>query len=599
MERFFEVKDDHFFNGSNLSLNRENSILMNFRGGRNEFSYKMLLVLELYQVSDYNSNPKLITDIQKLTESGIDKIVIWTAKRPQTDTLYLLKKFNVNLIYFKEQEIEDVKVISNFFPLKSTNDYNYAVVLNQVSHLLVKRLSKLFHIVLSEIAAPTYDKDYGKDANIGTKSIMAFEEKIIEQIVKRTQFSKTSKPDGIAVDVGCGTGRHCFKIYNYYKQIYGFDFSPKMIEKANETRKEKNIDNIIFSVADLEYEEIIYEDEFRGKVDFVIASFGMGSFIEDSAKIFRRYYQWLKPGGEIIISFYNKNSIILQITPNWRDTSLSAHIDKENSTLQVKLSDDIIFQIYCKPYDENVLSICNALFKTKNIYTYPTTMALLPNSLLRNEKAFNIFSRIDEEIASEAAYNSGHYVLYVGQKPIEPEDEKNGFERVLEIINNFSIKDFQIVEHEQVLSVEDVKNVLKMDALERMIKTIIFRDKKHKRYVAVSIPSNKKIDTLLILNYINSTEKFNRFDQDGKIQPINSINFKFASEREIMKLGFPIGGISPFGYNPNYDVISVVDNDLLGLEGYLYTGIGDNKKTLKLHIEEFRKLVSGFEKIKL
>lgn len=132
MERFFEVKDDFNFIGSTLTLERSNSILMNFRGGKNEFSYKMLLILELFKISDYNSNPKLITDIQKLIESGIDKIVIWTAQSPQTDTLYLLKKFNVNLIYLKEDEIEDVKIISNFFPIKSTNDYNYAVVLNQV-----------------------------------------------------------------------------------------------------------------------------------------------------------------------------------------------------------------------------------------------------------------------------------------------------------------------------------------------------------------------------------------------------------------------------------------------------------------------------------
>lgn len=464
---------------------------------------------------------------------------------------------------------------------------------------MVKRLQKLFHIVLSEIAAPTYDKDYGKDANIGTQSIMEFEEKIIEQIVKRTQFSKDSRVSSIAVDVGCGTGRHCFKVHNYYKKVYGFDFSPKMIEKANEVKREKNIENIIFSVADLEYEEIIYEDEFKGKVDFVIASFGMGSFIEDTAKIFRRYYQWLKPGGKIIISFYNKNSIILQITPNWRDTSLSAHIDKENSTLQVKLSDDIIFQIYCKPYDENILSLCNALFITENIYTYPTTMALLPNSLLKNEKAYNIFSKIDEQIASNSEYNSGHYVLYVGSKPLQAENGISGLERAMEILKNYDICDYEVIEHDQVLSVEDVKKVLKLNLIERMVKTIIFRDKKHSRYISVSIPSSKKIDTQFIISYISSIEKYNRFDSEGRLIPINVNNFKFATEREIIKLGFPIGGISPIGFNPDFEVIKIIDQELLDIEGYLYMGIGDNQKTLKINSNEFKKLSDEFQIIQI
>jgi SAM-dependent methyltransferase/prolyl-tRNA editing enzyme YbaK/EbsC (Cys-tRNA(Pro) deacylase) len=604
MDKFFTVDENFTFGGTDLMLDKSNSIKLNFKTAGGLGDYKLLLILALNQ--EENFSHRLITDFQKILDDDTDKIVLWSMKKLPVDTLQSLKTQLINVVYLEPKEIEDIKMISNFFPIYS-QDYNYPVTLNKLCNQLVKRLKKLFHIVLSEIAAPIYDKEYGTDANLGTKAIMEFEEVILNSVVGKINYAKDGKGKKIAIDVGCGTGRHSFIIAENFDfdKIYGFDFSPKMIEQANKTKKKKKeeaktedikkkFNNVIFSVADLEYEDIHYENDFKGKVDLVVASFGMGSFIEDTAKILRRYHQWLKPGGKIILSFYNKNSIILQITPNWRDTSLAAHIDMENSTLQVKLSEDILFQIFCKPFDKDIESIIRRVFDIEKVFSYPTTMALLPNSLLKNKKAFQIFSKIDLGISEDKNYGVGHYILVVGTKP---EDEQLGnlrFDRILERLQKSSAK-FEIIEHDLVLSVEDVKRVVGIKDEKMMLKTIVFRikDTKNKpfKYIAVVLQADKKVLKDKILEYIKV--KFPSLE-------ISKDHSKIATEREIIQLGFSIGGISPLGFFDEDDFVKIIDEDLQNTElDYFFMGAGDNRKTLKLAKEDFENLTVDFEKMRM
>ena len=589
MDKFFDVQNNFEFTGNEMHLDASNSIKINFKSESIQLGYQLLLIFELSEEEQFNH--KLQTDFQKLIDNNIDKIVIWSVKRLPPETLQSLKTLNINVIYFSKKDIEDVELITHFFPIKSS-DYTYPVILNKLCNLLVKRLKKLFHIVLSEIAAPTYDDEYGKDANIGTKSIMEFEEKVLNSEIRTYLKNNNLKKGSIAIDVGCGTGRHSFVIANLFEKIYGFDFSPGMIKRANKIKKENKIENITFSVADLEYEDIYYENEFKGKVDFIIASFGMGSFIEDTARIFRRYNEWLKPGGKILLSFYNENSIILKITPNWRDTSLAGHIDTENNTLQVKLSEDIIFQIYCKPFSLNIKSMAEAVFDIDKIYTYPTTMALLPNSLLKNKTAFNIFSRIDEKIANDPEYNSGHYVLLTAIK----NTNNGGLDKhkvVRKIIKQKKLN-HKFISHDFVLSVDDVKRNLGIIEDERMIKTIILNEKQNKRFIAIVLSSDKRVNTSQILNILNDNYISNGLKRVAKN------NLKLATEKEILKLGFPIGGIAPFGFNPDFDVLKFIDKRLENIrEGKIFTGAGNNVSTLELPIASFKSLTEEYIKIEL
>ena len=587
LNKFFEVDSNYSFNSELLKLTVTNSIKIDFYTNTKEPKFNLLLILSLCNEENYSH--KLLNELKQISERNIDKILIWSINDVPTEVIEALKSSNSSIICLSYKEISDIYVINNFFPIDS-NNYEYAVLVNKVCNLIIKRLYKFFHLVLSEIAAPTYNTDYGK-TKIATNAIMQYEEKILRRVISRRRYlwEKNDKYLKIAVDVGCGTGRHSFILSSDYDEVYGFDFSPKMIEESNKEKKMKNIENTIFSVSDLEYENIVYESKFKGEVDLIVASFGMGSFIENTPKILRRYYEWLRPGGELFISFYNRNSILLQLIPNWRDTSLSAHLDVDNSTLSVRLSPDIVFQIYCKPYDEKIHGMISKIFEVNEIFTYPTTMALLPNSLLQDPKAFEIFSKIDNDIAQDTRFNSGHYVIAIAKK-LNP-DEPLGYKTIIKLLKEYKAN-YEILTHDLVLSMDDVKKILG-EFKGCMIKTIIFKDRKNEKYIVVSLSSEKRVDKNSLIEYLN--KHFN--DWSSKVVPRY---LQFATEREVLGLGFPIGGISPLGINiqSKYEVIKILDEDLIKSQAeWLYMGIGDNKKTLKIKKSDFVEITKDYFKM--
>ena len=179
----------------------------------------MLLILSLYGQKnfDYSMQNSLI----RVTENNIDKIVIWTRERIDPDIINILKPRNIDFLNIDDSHLGNLKFISNFYPIG--DDYDYAVTLNKLCDLMILRLKKLFHLVLSEIAAPTYDHDYGVD-KVGTKEIMDFEELIINEAIQRLKYEQEHRLR-IAVDVGCGTGRHSLNILmNEFYTVYVFDF---------------------------------------------------------------------------------------------------------------------------------------------------------------------------------------------------------------------------------------------------------------------------------------------------------------------------------------------------------------------------------------
>lgn len=573
MERFFDIAPDFHFTSNEFELNPQNSMLLRFKGIKNENPYKMLLILEFCERTEVPI--PLQNQIRRVAEKNIDKIVIWLKKNIDADTIHALKTSNSNIIYISNSEINSVNYISNFYPYGE--DYNFAVILNKLTDLLVVRLKKLFHLVLSEIAAPSYDTSYGR-SKIGTKAIMDFEEEILHRTIKYLKWQKKSKEQKLetAIDVGCGTGRHSIVcLAPYFKSVFGFDFSPKMIEVAKFKKREQDLDHIVFTTADLEYEQITYENEFIKNSDLVVASFGMGSFIEDTAKMLRRFHEWMIPGGMLFLSFYNRNSILLNLVPSWRETSLSAHIDVDSNTLLVQLTPDTVFQIYCKPFDDTIKAEIAKKFDILNIYHFPTTMALMPNSLLQDPIAKNLFEYVDKNLCSNKEHFLGHYVIVVAQKS---QDSKiDGYKKVISILKERQIK-HEIIEHDMVLSVNDViKEIGAQSGF--MVKTLVFCNNEKKRYLVVALPHTKKLNKI----------KF------SKMLEIHHKKLKFATEKEIVALGFPLGGIPPFGFPEKIDIDYYIEKSLKeAKDSDIYMGVGDNKKTLKLRSREFVKLVQNY-----
>lgn len=581
LTRFFNTKS-YNAKGRSLNLDPSNCMLLEFPTLKSKFPelydssvYRLLIILELYKEEKFSHH--LQNEFKRFQQKyNIDRIVLWNITDLSNEIVQSLKNINVDLFLVKIPNKSDVqnKAITNFILVQGKST-DYSLIVNLTADYLTERLKKMFHLILSEIAAPIYDDEYGKK-EVATNSIMRFEETKLQSLIKRLA---SERRNDIAVDVGCGTGRHSFILSKKFNNVYAYDFSPKMIKEAEKGKRQKEITNIIFAVNDFEYETFLDEDQFYGKCDLIVASFGMGSFIGDTAKMLRRFYDWLKPEGYIFISFYNGDSITLKLTPNWRDIPLSAQIDVENNSLEVTITPETRFNVFCKPFSVGTKGVINKIFNIDEIYTYPTIMALLPNTLLEDDLAYSLFSYVDEALSESKEHQLGHYVIVTGHKPGVTID---GYSNIEKLLKDSNYK-YEIIEHSPVLSVEDVKKEIGYYK-GQMIKTIIFKYKKTGDFLSVSLPSEKRIDK----------------NNLSKILGTSVSRIKFVSEKEVLKIGFPIGGIAPFGFNDDIKIIKFIDEAIDEVEGgYLYMGIGNNRKTLKIKKEDFLNIVKNYQRITL
>lgn len=596
---------DHFtsaeykFSGNLLHVNAKNSLYFEvptLRKGYPELykkdNYKLLVLFNLSDEVDFQD--PILADISKLLRRDrIDKLIIWTKYKLPNLKIQRLKTYGVDCLHIEGVEFLRNKSIISFLQIKERN-IDYLITLNLLTDLLVKRLKKLFHLILSEIAAPIYEK-YSK-AKAATTAIMEYENEILFPVIDKLKKEGKNK---IAVDVGCGTGRHSFQISKYFESIYSFDFSPNMIEIANDFKdskrtvsededKEKiNYDHITFSVGDLEHEEIIDEADFTCKTDLVLSSFGMGSFIEDTSRMLRRFHNWMNDNSYLFLSFYNSNSVLLKIEPNWRDTSLSAHIEPSTNTLKVSLpGSSSTFDIYCKTYSKDIKYEISKLFSIEKIYTFPSIMALMPNSIFSNKLAVDLFKHVDKLIAPDENFQYGHYVLVVAKKIPEKSTEPSTLKPV-SILNEYNIQ-YEIINHTPVISIKDVLKQFPHIDTQIMVKTIVLRNGRKKpefknnKYIVMVLQADKLINEEKLASQLGITKR----------------RLEFANDDEIFYLGFPVGGIAPFGFDDTNELQYFIDKNLLEMNTEaVYMGVGDNTKTLKINYGDFRTLTKNYTQI--
>ncbi len=619
ISQYFNVADGYEFAGSRIHVTPGNSLLLSFtakadKGSRKPVppvAYRLLFLLDLRRERDYRDELRI--DLSDLSEKfNVDRTIVWSATSITSTVLRVLKRQSIEVVYITEEEWRRQNAIPFFLPLRQRS-HEYDVAVNSAADLLIRRLKKLFHLVLSEVAAPIYDSLYGKE-RVATREMMAWEQEEVDRIAKHLCRLGRNR---LAVDVGCGTGRHTFPLADSFAEVYAFDFSPRMIEQARDLKRRKDRQNIVFDTIDIEYEDVpierVMSTKGEGRADLVLASFGMGSFIEDTMQLIRRFHGWLRPGGYALFSFYNAASLLMNVTPNWRDTSLSAHLDAENKTLRVELDTETVFHIFCQPYTQEVLAKIKAVFDVEGISTFPSIMALMPNSLLANDIAASVFRKVDRFLASEWNIRSllsvmtrhsssdeevlgllaqlenilvseqpaqvGYYVLVVARKGGA---EVDGHSRVLALLAR-QHAEYEIIEHPPVQSVRDVIREIG-EFKGRMVKTVIFKHRPSKRLVAVVVLAERRVDKKAIAKSLGFT----------------SGQFVYAPEKDVLRLGFPLGGLAPFGFSPGVEVDCFVDADIPKTRRqWLFCGAGDNTRTLKIRANDFKVLIADYQQIAL
>lgn len=287
---------------------------------------------------------------------------------------------------------------------------------NFYSSQIYNNLKKVAHVILSNVAAATYDENYGKD-NFGTYCYRELEGIFLERQINRSKAFRT------AVELGCGTGHHSLSLFSRFEAVDGYDFSSRMIEEADRKRNEKVRRQEIkvspkhrleFHTRDVEMQPLDKTD-----IDMVAGLFGMGSFVEDLDAFLINCHSMLAMNGRIILSFYNSEATVYRDPPPWRHPALSAELDSGADELTVRLTPALKFRIYCKAWTvQQVKEKLELHFTDVEIITCPKIAAVFPRDYPGGAKTVTaeLLMSAERALMDVPGPDSGPYILATGVK---------------------------------------------------------------------------------------------------------------------------------------------------------------------------------------
>lgn len=108
------------------------------------------------------------------------------------------------------------------------------------------------------------------------------------------------------LDIGCGNGYVLSKYAEKGANVHGIDISDKAIELCNRRFSLSNLNgNFVTGPA----ENLPFKNDFFD----CVCSMGVLHHVSDTQKALEEIYRVLKPGGKLILMFYNKNSAYYHI----------------------------------------------------------------------------------------------------------------------------------------------------------------------------------------------------------------------------------------------------------------------------------------------
>jgi SAM-dependent methyltransferase len=116
----------------------------------------------------------------------------------------------------------------------------------------------------------------------------------VGEIINTTTPSSVSK----ILDIGCGTGHHVAELSSRGMDVIGIDISPSMIEKATQ-----NYPDYKFKVADTMNNAIFDPNTFT----HILCMYFTIYYIQDKSNFFKNCFNWLMPGGYLIVHLVDRN----------------------------------------------------------------------------------------------------------------------------------------------------------------------------------------------------------------------------------------------------------------------------------------------------
>lgn len=255
--------------------------------------------------------------------------------------------------------------------------------------------------------APFYDERYGQ-AFFATKVHAEFEAAQVAELAK-------TNGDGLALDLGCATGRHTFLLAPHFKKVVGYDISPDMISVAQKNAGLKGVSNADFVVHDLEKG---IPQEARS-VALVVMTTGSASDIPGFPNLLREIRRVLKPGGKVFLSFYNRDALVYQWGFMPWPVGLAAEVNIDRHCLNIVWEEDGVehtYSVYAYPCSPGEIEkLLPAGLAPLTLMTHPTMASITPNLLFEKQGVRDSVMQIDKRLAEEGG-EGGAYLTVVARR---------------------------------------------------------------------------------------------------------------------------------------------------------------------------------------
>ncbi len=134
-----------------------------------------------------------------------------------------------------------------------------------------------------------------------------------ELFVDRIMQQFPMQPDQCLLDLACGKGRHALAFSKYGMDVTGLDLSPESIAAANQFAHEK----LHFFVHDMRH---LFRANYFDRVVNLFTSFGYFCSPHDNEKAAQSMAIAVKPGGQVLIDFINREPAVLHIQANRQES---------------------------------------------------------------------------------------------------------------------------------------------------------------------------------------------------------------------------------------------------------------------------------------
>lgn len=261
-------------------------------------------------------------------------------------------------------------------------------------------------LALTRAVASGYDSRPA-DSKFASQAYAAYEAELIRA------DAKALGARGLALDLGCATGRVALDLAAMFDAVAGYDLSGDMIACARAKAQAQGAANARFSTLDLDEQPL---PEADGAASFVIMNLGTASDVADLPRALREIERVLAPGGRFFLTFYNADALLYKMGFLPWVASLEAVVNPYTNCLDVKIGEAVV-PVHAQLYTEgDVRAALPRALAPDAVSSFPQIAAILPDEVLGDAKVRSSIDRLDRELARGADGHGGAYLIVRGAK---------------------------------------------------------------------------------------------------------------------------------------------------------------------------------------